>query len=272
MQFMVLSLAILASIVLFGWQKPRNDNKLVTIFIILVAAVFQIATFLLLGLKLGFVRNIYSWNLASVVMVFLPALLLVISTEILRGQLIEDGKRSLSAIITTGASICLIQCIISLPLYNLAVAESAFIYSFTLVGPSILTNILLTYIAYTYDYHINIYYQLIMTLPAYLLPITPNTSAYLPAIFQIALLFLIAVWLIGQHQNKRALMAETKRKSRRTLTDTQKQARQIVKWSLVSVSVIIMVTYIALMSGLLNIVFWLLVAVVWNQVFIEAIW
>lgn len=82
----VLGLSILTSFLLMGWAKPRSDSKLVAILIILATVVFQLVMFLLLGLKLGFVYNVYNWSLGTILRVFLPTTLLIVGEEILRGR------------------------------------------------------------------------------------------------------------------------------------------------------------------------------------------
>lgn len=254
LQVAVLAGAVAASLILLGWAKPYNRNtKLVATFVILAAVVFQIVIFLLLGPKLGFAQNVYLWNWTSLFVVFLPVILATAGEEILRGQLVARGQRSMPAIITTGIVICLIQIIIVLPIYNLHEAKDVFTLIVAVIGPTVLNNILLTYIAYAYDYRIGIAYRLIMELPTYLLPILPNAGLYLPVIFQIGLIFVLALWLIGIHQAKRkneAFATSSKSKHKKLTTETERKVKRTLKWTTTGVAVVIVVGFVALMSGL----------------------
>lgn len=257
LQVIVLMIAILAGYILFGWTRPRRTNKLVAILVILAAVVFQLATFLLLGLKLGWVHNIYQWGFTNLFQVFLPVTLTIVTAEILRGELVEHGRGSLLAVITIGVTIWLMEIIMALPLYNLAEGGAVFNLIVLVVGPSLLSNVLLTYIAYAYDYRINIAYRLIMGLPTYLLPILPDSGVYLPVLFEIGLVVLLALSLVGVHKmNGKALVIPMKRvASKRVASDQSQRAKRIAKWASISVVAATAVLYVGLMSGLFKFYF-----------------
>lgn len=257
LQVIVLMIAILAGYILFGWTRPRRTNRLVAILVILAAVVFQLATFLLLGLKLGWVHNIYQWNFNNLFQVFLPATLVIVATEILRGELVEHGRGSLLAVITIGVTIWLMEIIMALPLYNLAEGGAVFNLIVLVVGPSLLSNVLLTYIAYAYDYRINIAYRLIMGLPTYLLPILPDSGVYLPVLFEIGLVVLLALSLVGVHKmNGKTLTIPTKRVApKRVASDQSQKTKRIAKWASISAVAVIAVLYVGLMSGLFKFYF-----------------
>lgn len=244
--------AIGVSVILFGWTKPRGNNRLIAALVILAAVVFQVIMFLLLGLKLGWVQNVYRWDLANFFQVFLPVTLIIIGSEILRGQLVEHGRGSLPAVIIVGVALWLIEIIVALPLYNLAQGEAVFNLIVIVIGPALLTNVLLTYLAYAYDYRISLVYRLVMDLPIYLLPILPDSGVYLPVLFEIGLVVLLALSLAGMHRwNGRVLAAKNTRKSvKRAESDTTKKLKQVMKWAGVGMVSVLVVGYVALMSGL----------------------
>lgn len=260
LQVTVLAGAIGVSAATMGWAKVRsNDSKLVAILIILAAVVFQVVNFLLLGLKLGFARNIYGWNLASICQIILPVVLLILAEEVLRGQLVEKGKGSLVAVIAAGVAIWLMMIFVSMPAYNLAEPKAIFTLLAVVAGPALLTNILLTYLAYVYDYRINIGYRLIMDLPVYLLPILPDAGVYLPALFQIGLVAILAIGLAITHRaDKTAVFSRTAavrknkfaRKVRRVETEQAKRVKRILKWSGAGLVAVGVLAYVTLMSGL----------------------
>lgn len=253
LQVAILGLGLAASVFLMGWASIRTNNRLVATLVILAAIVWQIVLFLLLGLKLGFVHNVYQWNLSGIVQVFLPAFLLIVGAEVLRGQLVEKGKGSLLAVLYTGLALWLIMVLIALPAYNLAEHQAIFTVLTTVVGPLLLTNILTTYIAYTYDYRINLGYRLVMELPAYLLPILPDAGVFLPALFQIGLIALLTLALAGLHRTNapKTLAAMTRRQQpKRLATDQQRRLKRTVKWVSLGIVAVGATVYVALMSGL----------------------
>lgn len=264
-QAAVLAGTIIASVLLMGWARLRPQNsRLVAILVILSTVVFQIITFLLLGLKLGFAKNAISWNLASITQIFLPLTIIIVAEEILRGQLVDKGRGSLPAVITTGVALWLIMVLVALPSYNLSEPKAIFTMLMVVAGPAILTNTLLTYIAYTYDYRINIAYRLIMDLPLYLLPIIPNSGVFLPALFQIGLVVsLILTLAVLNKANKGAIISRTAtlrknksvRQARRIETEQAKRAKQTVKWIATGAIAAIAILYVGLMSGLFKFYF-----------------
>ena len=244
--------AIAMSMILLGWAKARGrDAKFVGIAVILAAVTFQVLTFLLLGLKLGFVTNVYAWNFASIFRVFLPVALVIMGEEILRGQLVEKGKASKLAVVITGVTLWVVEIAITLPLYDLGSAKDVFSLVVLVTGPAALTNILLTYIAFCYDYRINIVYRLVMSLPVYLLPILPDAGDYLPTIFQIGFIFLVALGLAGIRWRSR-INAAAGAKNQRPETDRIRQTKKVARWVGIGVAVVVVVGYVALMSGLFH--------------------
>ncbi len=252
-QIAVVAGAVFASVLLQGLAKPRTvENKIVTAIIILAAIVFGVVMFVLLGIKLGFARNVYGYSFASIFRVFIPVVLIIIGEEILRGQLVDKGRGSRLAVIMTGATIYLTQMVIALPLYDLSEAKNVFTFVVTLAGPAILQNVLLTFIAYRYDYRVNIIYRLIMELPTYLLPILPNAGAYLPVIFEIGLMLILTIWLAGlQWRHGKSERTNPRRvKIQRIESEQTKKAKRALRYAGLGIFVMVVVGYVALMSGL----------------------
>lgn len=251
LQLFVLAGALIASILWMGWARPRTHNsKLIAALIILAAIAFQVSLFLFLGWKLGFVRNLYGWNLISLVRVFLPVTLTLVLEEILRGQLVEHGKGNLRMIVGIGVILWLITILIALPAYQLTVPRAVFTFLVTVAGPAALTNILLTYIAYTYDYRVNIAYRLIMELPTYLLPILPNVGIFLPTLFQVGLIPVLIIVLAGLHHASPHRAVARTQKVRRPISDQSQRTRRIVRTTATSLAVVLVLTYVSLVSGL----------------------
>lgn len=257
LQVAVLVGAIGASIILLGWAKPRGEKiKLLSIVVILATVVAQLMIFLLLGIKLGWVRNVYAWNFTSLFTVFLPLILAIIGEEILRGQMVEKGRNSLAAVCTAGICLWLVESTICVNAYNLSEAQGVFSFLAIVVGPSFLKTILLTYIAVVYDYRINIAYRFIMELPFYLLPVLPDAGPYLPVLFQIGVVLLLAIWLVSLRKTSGFHLAVAQfktngiRKLKKRETEGQRKIKQAIRWCVVGVVAVAVVSYVALISGL----------------------
>lgn len=253
LQIIILISAILASIVLLGWARPRNQNaKNLAIIILLAAVLFQVTTFVLLGIKQGFLANIYGWNLSSISKVFLPATLLIIAEEIFRGQMLEKGKTSRAVIIITTAIVWAIEIYVILPAYSLDNPRNIFDLVMMVSFPALLKNVMLTFLALGYDYRIGLGYRLIMELPIIILPIWPDISNYLTAIFQTMFVVMILIVLVISHHGYVLSIAVSGRpkKVSQAETELQRQLKKFSKITLWTIVVGIMLVYVALMSGI----------------------
>lgn len=248
LQIGLLGIAILVGVWLLGWARPRaREGRLATTLIILTALMFQVLWFVFLGLKLGFLQNVYVWNWQSVLNVFLPVALMIVFEEILRGQMVARGHESRLAIVLAVITCVVLEVIWVLPIYNLMLPKDGFDLLVLVVLPGLLKGVLLTFVAYEYDYRANIAYRLIMELPIYILPILPNVSEYLTTMFAIALVIILACLLVRMRQQE----AQNKHtKDERAETASKKNWKQVTKYALLGVIVVTVVAYVGLMSGI----------------------
>jgi len=242
-----LVVALLISWWLLGWAKAQaREGHLVTMIVVLAALVFQVIWFVFLGLKLGFVRNVYSWSSLSIFGVFLPVGLMIGLTEVLRGQMIARGHESRLVLVLTTLMCVAIEVIWFGPIYDLARAKDWFDLAVVVALPSLLKGCLLTYIAYEYNYRANIVYRLIMEMPIYILPILPNVSEYLTTMFTIALVVGVAVVVMQVHGR----IKKEKERGERPEAESKAQWKKMMKYGVVGVVILGIVVYVGLMSGL----------------------
>ncbi len=252
LQILVLTAVIVGGVVLLGWAKPRGrDIKVATMVVILAAVVFQAVMFVFLGIRLGFWENTYRWSLESIGKVFLPMILIIVGEEIFRGQMIEKGKGSVAAVIVTMVALVGVEISFQASMYNWSEAQAWFDFIVVLVGPTILKNIFLTYVAYQFDYRINIGYRLVMEMPIYLLPVWPNVSRYLAVIFELLLVTLLLGGMISLRRRSGEMKLPVKEgKRRRQKSDEDIKTWMIVRrvgFGILGAGLVIMV---ALMSGI----------------------
>ena len=248
LQIVSLGVALLVSWWLLGWARPRaREGRLATMLVVLAALVFQVVWFVLLGMKLGFVQNVYIWNGQSWLNVFLPVILAITLEEVLRGQMVARGHESKLALVLTTVVLMVLEVIWVIPIYDLAVVKDWFDLLVLVALPGLLKGTLLTYIAYEYDYRANVAYRLIMELPVYLLPILPNVSQYLAAMFTIALIIVLAYLMMKIHATNAQPVAES---PVRPEPDGKKTRWRVVKYVVFGLVTLVVVTYVGLMSGL----------------------
>ena len=247
LQIGVLGIALLTSWWLLGWAKPRaRDGSIATTLVVLMALVFQVIWFVFLGLKLGFLQNVYVWNWQSILNVFLPIGLMIGLTEVLRGQMVARGHGSGLALVLTVLMCVALDVMWVWPIYNLGLAKDGFELIVLVALPSLLKGCLLTYVAYEYDYRANIAYRLIMEMPIYLLPILPNVSEYLTEMFKIALVVILACLMVGMHKRR----VQERINGTRPESDKKKQWKKLVKYGAVGIATVGILIYVGLMSGL----------------------
>lgn len=252
-QIAVLAVAIMAGIALLGWARPRNyGTREVALVVIMMAILFQAASFVLLGIKQGFLENVYVWNWASLVRVFLPSVLMIVIAEILRGQLLEKGKSSRLAVIVTTSLIWLTGVLAVWTSYNLSNPREVFDLVMVVSFPALIENVMLSYLALAYDYRISIAFRFVMELPILCLPIWPDVSKYLTVIFQTAFVTLILIVLVLFHRGKVVgLRSKTgKSESKQVATDFERRSWKVARYVVWSVIAVVMISYVGLMSGI----------------------
>lgn len=246
LQIAVLGAALLVGVWLLGWAKPRaREGRLVTALLILAALAFQVVWFVFLGLKLGFVQNVYLWNFKSLGSVFLPVGLMIVLEEVLRGQMVAKGHESRAVLILTTLVLVVLELVWVWPVYNLDLAQDAFDLIVVVGMPALLKGCLLTYVAYEYDYRAGVMYRLIMEMPMYMLPLIPDVSQYLTTMFTIALVLMLAFLVVRVHGRKPVEQA-----GERPEGESKLVWKKYAKYGGVGVALFAIAVYVGLMSGI----------------------
>ncbi len=243
----VLGGGILVSLWLLGWAKPQaREGKLATLVIVLLALLFQVVTFVFFGLKLGYVYNIYGWGWGSIFTIFLPMAAMIVLMEILRGQMVAKAHENRVMMVVTVAVFGLLMTMWSWLAYDFTMAKDLFDVIVTVALPCLLTSVMLTFVAYWYDYRAGIAYRLVMEMPTVLLPILPNVDNYIVIMFQIGLVLIMLVILSRMHESVEAKRTGVKR----VQGDSERKWKRYAAYAGVGIITLVMIGYVALMSGL----------------------
>jgi len=238
----ILGMSFLASILLLGYTKNRNSKeKNMNIAIAIFTSLFQVLTFVLFGLKSGFLRSSYHLGFNHFFKIVFPILLILVLSEILRYQLVEKGRNSKVAIIATTVFFIILEFLIGSSLYPLNTFKGWFELLATTVFPSIMKNILLTYIAYHYGYKPNLIYRMIMEIPIYYLPIVPDIGDYLNSVLNISFPFFLLIYFISYTAH-----IEIYPKNKEIKENTNKKAKIVLN----TILIIILFIFVGLMSGI----------------------
>lgn len=170
------------SVLLLGYEKDRHRfKKDGLLMVIAFALVYQFLIYIS-GIFLGFVNNGYSLSILNIIRNIAPVILLIITEELLRYELVVKGEKKKGLIILSVVLFILLDISVSLYLYNLTNYNDLIEMVAIILIPSISKNILYTYFVLRFGYLSNIVYRLIMELPTYLIPIIPNINVYLEAV------------------------------------------------------------------------------------------
>ena len=179
--FFVTSILVLK----FGFKKDKHLYKidiLQTIFIFVL--IYLMATYFL-GLITGFVGNPHSLALFTILLNIVPIIIIVVLQEISRYVVITKGNRINIILITL--FLILMPIFINISAYNLNDNMEIFESIGLLIIPSIINNLLLTYIVIKVGYKPAIMYRLLLVLPLYLVPFLPDLGAYIQSVCYILL-------------------------------------------------------------------------------------
>jgi len=238
----ILLLTYISSIILLGYTKNRNSNEKNMILAMLVfTLLFQALTFVLLGFKLGFLSSGYKLGFTHLFKIALPMIIILVLEEILRYQFIEKGRYSKAVIIFVTIYMILLDSLIGSSLYNLNTFQNWFEFAASVFFPSIMKNILLTYIAYHYGYKPNLIYRFVMEISMYYLPIVPDIGNYLNSILNIMFPFCLLMYFISY-----TLAIEFHPKDLEEKQEKNKKLRIATQ----TMIIIILLISVALMSGM----------------------
>lgn len=192
-----LLIALFVFYLILGFHNNKDsNNKYMVIAVATFTSLFQVLIFVFFGFKFGFLTSPYTLGINHFLKIVFPILLIIILSELLRGQSIEKGKSSKLVIIVTLLFFVYLDFIISFGLYDLSNNKEIFKMLSLVIFPSIIKNILFTYICYYYSSISNIVYRLIMEIPIYYLPLFPNINDYMNSIIQIIYPFLLLLYAI----------------------------------------------------------------------------
>lgn len=176
------SIALFILILLLGFEKDKYRFKKDIIINILIYSISYLLIIYIVGIFTGFVRN---GSFLSITRDIIPYLLLIITSEMLRYQLIKKGEFNKIIYILCVILLTVIDISLYLNTYDLSVSDGLIKLICCLIIPSLSKNIMLTYVTYKVGYRPSIVYRLIFELKNFILPIFPDFGAYLNAILDL---------------------------------------------------------------------------------------
>ena len=183
-----------ASLYLF-FKPPRNKERFDTdiVLIIVISLLFYYAITYFIGFFSGFYYTSYSKQLVGILTNIITAIILIVSVENIRELLIKNNAYHKSIIFITPL-VCLLLELPSAMSFSLYSTKVDFFNAFlNVVVPLIAKNITLTYIVYKSNKYSSILYQILLTIPNYLVPVFPNLGDFFSTVINTILPIIILV-------------------------------------------------------------------------------
>ena len=175
---LVMSLPTLLLILLFGYERKSRRFKYELIFYIFAyCALFLLVTYMI-GLFIGFNRNVYKLNSSNLIHNIIPYFILIVVSEVLRYQISRKGDgSSLSHVLVTAVLIC-VDLTMFLTTYDLNTGDGQIKYTCAVIMPSLFKNIVLLYFTKNGGLYPSLVYRLLLDLKLVVLPIFPAFGLY----------------------------------------------------------------------------------------------
>jgi len=195
---LITSLPTVLFILLFGYERKSRRFKYELIFYVFAyCALFLLITYIL-GLFIGFNRNVYRLNSSNLIHNILPYFILIVVSEILRYEISRKGDGSgLSYVLVTMVLIS-IDLTLFLTTYDLNTGDGQIKYICAVAMPSLFKNIVLLYFVKNGGIYPSLVYRVMLDLKLVLLPIFPAFGIYFESIIYTILPVLMA-FIISLH-------------------------------------------------------------------------
>lgn len=174
-------------IIIYGIElKPSIKQKRV-LSSLLIALMIYFLIIYISGLFIGFNKTIYVLNLNNFINNIIPAIIIIILSELIRFQLIKKSNYNILVIILSCILFIFFEASINFKLYNFSIPDEVYEYVGFIIFASISKNIFMTVNCIYTDYIDNIIYRIIMETYIYLVPIVPALGPYVNSVLLIAL-------------------------------------------------------------------------------------
>ena len=190
-------------------------SRKISILLIIMGSIY-VAFLYFLGLFTGFYYSTVQLSLWSVFNYIIPYAAIIISTEIIRKNiLLKENKISKYVVL---AIMVILDIVLSTNIYNLKTVNDYFTLISFIIISSIANNMFFYYIIIKYRSSIGIIiYRLITTLYMYILPITPNIYIFLESVIRIIVPYILYV-IIETLYNKKNEIISIKQRQKNTIS------------------------------------------------------
>lgn len=199
---------------IFGFEKDKHrytKNVIIEIFIILL--MFFII-FYLFGLIVGFVKNNSYLNFYGLSNIIIPIFITIILKEILRYEILMKASDNKLLIILSCTLFIIFDLFNVFNLNDFSSKYNIFLFISLNLIPAISNNVVCTYLSIKTGYKPLIFYQVIIQLYSYILPIIPDVSEYIFSLIGLLLPIIIGrrIYNIFKVENDEDIVRNYKKK------------------------------------------------------------
>lgn len=197
--FLIFYTFILTRILKFKKVDSVNKNKI--IILIIGLSVIYIFLLYLIGIYVGFYKNINSFSIERIFKTILPYIIIVICSEIIR-QIFVTTQNKINTILITIALV-LAEITTYINSSNIWDLGEMLILIGYVTFPSISINILCNYIVKKYGVIPNILYRVITTIYVYIFSVLPDIYIFFQSIYRIIFPYIIYIIIDDYFENSK---------------------------------------------------------------------
>jgi signal peptidase I len=197
--FLVLYTIVLTKI--FKFKKVDNVNKSKIIILIMGLSIIYVFLLYLIGIYVGFYKNINAFTSERIFKTILPYIIIVICSEIIR-QIFVTTQNKINTIIVT-IVLVLAEITIFINTSNIWNLGEMLILLGYVTFPSISINLLCNYIVKKYGIIPNIVYRIITTIYIYIFGILPDIYMFFQSIYKIIFPYIIYIIIDDYFENSK---------------------------------------------------------------------
>lgn len=169
----------------FGFEKDRHRYTKDLFINILIILLFSFLLFYLSGIIIGFMRTDMQYTPYGLVHFLIPYTIILVLKEFLRYQMVEKNYHDKRLLVMNVLFFILLDIELQISFISSYTRYQMFLLIALVVLPSVVRNVVATYITHQAGYKPNMLWILVLALYNPLLPIIPNTGQYVLALLRL---------------------------------------------------------------------------------------
>lgn len=223
---------------LFSIDKREERVKKDLLLLILIVTISYYVITYFVGFFIGFIYSNYSRSIFGILRNTVIYSLLILIIETTRERIIKNAKYYKSLVILSILIFCIIEITTQITFNNIHSRVELLEFIMVIVIPMITKNIFLTFSTYYTDKSNSTIYNLIMTVPNFILPVFPDLGDYISTLLLTALPLLLL-----------ALAHKMFFYKREKITDSKSHVKYTYIQRTVSISLIIILLVLVYLVG-----------------------